>query len=793
MPPTIPNSPGWEALREGQEQMYQSFGLRRPAPQDLESIIRSRVQEGTAAQLYPKADSKEIEAYSRRKLEEIQMLLKESPPTPFEDLSTYVNILAVAHDLEEAARNSSDHLVLKRPIFGTLPLGGVNAVNIREGTDYIVAFSVGLFSFAELMARSLATTVQYTGVNQGILPHTPQQPMHGFSFETDAIRQSLQGNTAPAKCFIEAILSYVRLGRPDASNMLELDPARNAFATIIYRFFLEFVVAHEYGHIFHHHLDQKIQDVPAGAGTARTVMWDWRKEAEADVAACGLMMVRARARPINLPALLMGVEVFLSCYEMLDRAVSVLSVGDEEYVPITVGHPPARARRGFLHHHLLSRCKEFLEGPDAEVQMRSALKDALRLYEVVNILWEQARPYLWRLYEIGRSPAKIFHQGSDSKSSADPAMLGETRRQLKELLPVAGTLERSETLVVSGKSLVRTCANALFKGESESGLTEIEIETAQTAISAALGGVGQALGVAGRVLGELRSVLVKDIQGPLDAFQTAVDKAALAGARLEAAEQSKRKATILRESAKFIREAGDSLVSVGEISGVGQHFVNMGDCLELASQALARDTMEAFWRNTKLAGYMAVLSGECLIRGAVELWRIQLLPVAKAALLSMAEILRQEHLPPLGNLHDVLSLYKEAGYALISSLRRSAAFFRNVALPFPEAEAKFRTAASVFKADADLRNRIVERIAAAESEVERVPQQGDLVAALVETGQILESVAKTLDQAVIKEQELGLQSALGHIAKILSSAAMHLADHNPALAAQSMEENVYSF
>ena len=432
-------------------------------------------------------------------------------------------------------------------------------------------------------------------------------------------------------------------------------------------------------------------------------MWDWMKEGEADVAGCGLMFARARTRPTNLAAVLMGIEVFLSCYETLDRAQSLLSVGDEEYAVTTAKHPPARARRGFLRSHLLSRCREFLEGPDAEAQMQSALREAAGFSRVVDVLWEQARPYVWRLYELGSDPAPIFKRVSDARASHDPAMLGEVRNQLKAHLPhVKGILERAETLVVSGKRLIRTSAAALFKEELRTGMTQAQIDEAQTAIDTAVKGGGQALVVAAQALSELRPVLagavVPALLGP---FQNAVDKIAIAGARLESSGLSKAKATTLHEGARFIHEAGQSLSSIGEMSGVGEHLMQMGECFGLASEALARDELKACWRATKLAGSMSVLSGECLIRGAVEFWRVQLIPVMGGVFLSVAGALHQGRVPDLGTLRQVLGLYKEAGYTLLGSLRRSASFFRNVELPLPDAEARFRETARVLKVRAD--------------------------------------------------------------------------------------------
>jgi hypothetical protein len=789
------SSPGRKSLEDWQRQTYQSLGLSPPVLQDLELLIESLAQKWTR-QLYPKVNSTEIEAYSRRRVEEIRTLLTESPPTRFEELSRYVNILLIARQLEESAQNSSDGPVLTRPIFGTVPLGGVSALTMLEGTEYIVAFSSGLFSFAKLMGRCVAKTLQYTGVSQGLLPQAPEQPFYGFSLNTDDIRESLRRDPASGKSFTEAVLSYVRSGRPDTSHLPELDPVREFFASIVYRYFLEFVVAHEYGHIFHKHLmDQRTSGIPEGTTTARTIMWNWKQEGEADVAACGLMFARARTRPIDLASALMGIDLFLSCYETLDRAVSVLTVGDEEFLAITAGHPPARTRRGFIYYHLLSRAHEFLEGANAEAQMRSALKEAFKLSQVVDVLWEQAHPYLWRLYEVGSKPAPIFKQVSDSQLSRDAAMLGEVRPRLKKFSPdAAGTLERTETLVVSGKGLMRASAAALLKEESVAGMTQSAIAEAHAAIDASVKAVGSALADTAQALSRLRAVLAKSVVGaPPDQYQTAVEKIVLAGAQLESAGLSKARAIALHEGARRIREVGQLLYSMGEMSGVGVHLMHTGECLASSSEALARDELTACWRATKVAGAMAVLSGECLIRGSVELWRVLLLPATGGLLLMLADALREDRMPHLGMLRDLLSLYKEAQYALVASLRRSSSFFRNVEPLPPDIQAKFTEGAREFKLRADALSHVAGRVADAESVLDRPVNEGGGQARIEETGRILETVADTLREAVIREQQLGVQSSLKNIADVLSSGGRYLSARDPARAALLMEEFAAKF
>jgi hypothetical protein len=771
-------------LEEWQKQAYQTLGLSVPASQHLEPLIESYVKE-RASQLSPNPNANEIEAYSRRKIEEVRRLLKEAPPTRFEDTPTYINILLVARELEEGARKGPEPVDLIRPIFGTIPGGVVNALALPDGAEYIVAFSTGLFSFAELMARSVARTLQHTSASKDILSLAP--PIYKVSTNEEAIEESIKQDSEGARCFAEALLSYVRWGRPDTSAMPKLDPVEDILASMFHRRFLQFVIAHEYGHLFYKHLSaQEAIDQPQSGIGARAVMWNWQKEAEADVAACGLIFAAAIDTAHDLPAVLMGIEVFLTCYEALDRALSLLCVGDEDYW-VAGGHPPARARRAFLRRHLISRSQEFLGGPDAQAQMRAGLQQATWLSRLLEIFWAETRPYLWHLYEIGLDPSPIFKRTSDAKNSNDPAMLGEQRNLVQDLFPnVYTALEKTEAFVVAGKRLMRASASAAFKSDSKSGMTQDEIDEAQAAIGAALITVGQALEAT--ALGELRPVLVKGSGNSLDLFQTASDRVVLAGAKLKAAALNKSKAPVLHEGARLIHEAGQSLSFIGELSGVGLHLTQTGECLGLASEALARDQLKACWRATKLAGCMTVLSAECLIRGTIELWKTQILIMIGGTLFSVAAALREGQRPNLEMLRNVLSIYKEAEYAMQGSLRRSAAFLQNVEIPIAESAAKFRQAASLLKERATILGGAAASIGDAESTFNERPQAGVAVNDLEDIGRILESAGKFLGEAAFQEQSLMQESAVRQLGIVLSLAGSNVVSQNPTQAAQLIQQ-----
>jgi hypothetical protein len=775
-----PSSQARKHLEEWQKQVYQTLGLSPPASQQLELLIESEMKK-RATLLNPKSSADESEAYLRRKIKEIQSLLKAAPPTRFEDIPAYINLLILADQIEEGARQGPGPVDLIRPIFGTIPGGGVNALILRDGAEYIVAFSAGLFSFAELMARSVARTVQSTSASEDILPSATA--VYGFSTNAEALEESIKRDSEGAKCFAEALLSYVRWGRPDSSAMPKLDPVEDSLASILYRHFLQFVIAHEYGHLFHKHLsDQDAVGEPQSGIGARTVMWNWQKEAEADVAGCGLMFAAATATPDNLPAVLMGIEVFLTCHEALDRALSLLCVGDEDHW-VAGRHPPARTRRAFLHSHLISRSDDLLGGPDAEAQMRAGLQQATWLSRLLEIFWAQTRPYLWQMYELGLDPSPIFKRVSDAKHPNDPAMLGELRNLVKNLFQnVFTTLERAETLVVGGKRLMRASASAGFKSDSKNGMTQDEIDEAKVAIGEALMTVGGALEAT--ALGELRPVLLKGSGNPLDLFQTATDRIVLAGAKLKAAALNRSKAAVLHEGAKLIHEAGQTLSLIGELSGVGLHLMQMGECLGLAGEALARDQLKACWRATKLAGCMTVLSAECLIRGTIELWKTQILIMTGGTLFSVAAALRQSQPPNLEMLRDVLSLYKEAEYAMLGSLRRSAAFLQNVDVPIAESAATFRQAASVLKDRAAILGRAARSVADAESALNERRQAPVGVNDLEDVGRILESAGTFLGEAALQEQSLMQESAVGHLGIVLSLAGRNLVTQNPTQAAQ---------
>lgn len=769
-----------------QQQRFQTLGLRRPAPQDVESLVRSHLRELPLEN--PNLTSEEIEAYARRKIEKVQALLQESPPTRFEDLTTYINILVVADELEQGARRADKSVKVTRPIFGTLPGGAVNALTLREGNEYIVAFSRGLFAFANIMADSVVSTVPYGGMKTGIPGTGPGLPMHEFPLRLEDVRESLAHNPEGVKCFTEAILSYVRFGRPEVSTMPWLDRARVGFASMLSRSVLEFVVAHEYGHILNNHLMDLGGPSRGDGGAVAGVSWNWKQETEADVTACRLVFVSHINEPTNLTVILMGIQVFLSCYEIVDRALSLLSVGDDEYTDFTERHPPAQTRRRFLHNHLISRSGDFLRDSDADVRMRSALKDANDLAQIIDLFWELARPYVWQLYERGCAPHPIFRRVSDAKQPRDAAMLGEARQQLKELFPVVHeTLEKTEELVVAGKRFVRTCSTTLLCEGSSPGLSHAQVADALAAISNGWTELGRILRFQVQPLSHLRSALIPAPAIPLELFQVVLGRLSLSGDRLEAAGEPTGNAVIgLREAGQLIHQAGDLLSSMGEASGLATHLCQIGDCLSAAGNALARGDTKAYCKLAKLAGLIAVLSGECLIRGVIGLWMDWLVPRMGGALVGVAYALRQSRNPPLWSVRRVLGEYKEPVYAMARSMRRSGSFLRNVVLPASDDEARFRLAAGILKTRANKLGNIFAHVSEAESVIDQGRLNGP-EPSLSGIGSLLSSAAKSLGAAGAIEEELGLASGLGDLSRVLSFAGFHLANQDPLLASQAME------
>jgi hypothetical protein len=777
----IPQSLARDKLELWQKQQYGSLDLRPPVQQDPKSLIRSliepEIQDRTAGLLLigKDAPANEIEHWSRLKVLEMEGLLKESPPTKFEDIPTYLNILFVAQRLEEGTRNSADHVVLKRPIFGTLPSGPVNAQTVFRGSEYFVAFSSGLFSFGRFIGRLVAKTLRYTGVSTENLARTPNPPFFTFSGAIDDLRGSIERDPEDSEFFTDALLSSIRSGRAYLPKMPDLDPIRHPVATAIYTYFLEFVVAHEYGHIVYKHIEEARQEEPDSGTSLRPIMYHWRKECEADWAAVALLQ-GARKKVTNLAAVLGGINIFLSFFEIVERALSLLCFGDEDRWLQTEEHPPARTRRRFLHRSLILRANELLEGKDAQAQMRLALNEGPALVSrIVDLLWEQARPRIWQSYELGLAVSPIFHRISDATDSTDPAMLDAARERIKNgLVGVYGPLEQAEQLLVSGKQLIRSCSRALF---SEKGRLPLKSEAAHAAVIAALGQFGKALDAGAQALSALRPILVPSAQTAPDLLRIVTDKVALAGLRLHAASPIAVSGALLQENSTLIHEAAQSLFSMGEKTGVYEYLRLIAQSLWLSGQGLLQREVNEYWKAVKVTGFMTVLWGESLIQKAFELGRVRLLAMIGKALPPAAIALRKDQVPDLGSLRDVLSLYKEAMYAVANSMRRSGSFCQNIDELTTDLETLFRENARVFTGRAEDLDRCAAQIAESETAL-NTARQGRL--GMAETGRLLESAVKNLRATV---EQAALAQALSDIAQALSSA-----EAQPIQAAQLLEK-----
>src|SRR5207247_9754738 len=96
-----------------------------------------------------------------------------------------------------------------RPLFGTLPLGSMNAVAIRvPGSDeFIVAFHHGLFAFMNLLSKVVARS----------LPSRPWRGMHAFSVDLETVRELLDHDSLPLHRITELLDAYILYGEPHAA------------------------------------------------------------------------------------------------------------------------------------------------------------------------------------------------------------------------------------------------------------------------------------------------------------------------------------------------------------------------------------------------------------------------------------------------------------------------------------------------------------------------------------------------------------------------------------------------
>jgi hypothetical protein len=323
-------------------------------------------------------------------------------PTHFEACDLYEVLSYYTRQVRETARaimKSTNASAPEWPLFGTLNSGRVNAQKIpvpnTEPEESIVVFDSGLFAFLNKMSRLMVKAA-------------PVMSGNSFSVEQQAVRESVASDDDLQINFVQLLRGYLFAGTVDnvPSNTFLFDTyGQDAISTALYRVNLEFAVAHEYGHLLEESTEFMSSITVAEAFTLDPSFRRLHPESRADVLAAIIVAEAEESKGWNAAALLANIEFYFHCYELLEKARSVVLLGNET-ATFDPTYPSAAQRRSTLRHYMHRRWTEGKGVPEAN--WREATRASDEFGGVMTVLWNTAQPILYNAHQNGRRLSGIW-------------------------------------------------------------------------------------------------------------------------------------------------------------------------------------------------------------------------------------------------------------------------------------------------------------------------------------------------------------------------------------------------
>jgi len=261
------------------------------------------------------------------------------------------------------------------------------------------------------------------------------------------------------------------------------------------------------------------------------------------------------------------------------------------------------------------------------------------------------------------------------------------------------------------------------------------------------------------------------------AYRAALNKVAEAGRNLAQLDPAGT-AGPPAEAAHLLRDAGQSLVDLDEISGIGLHVKHTGESMETLRLATVRDDKFTCAHAARLMGHMIGLAGENLAGSATST-----LMQSSAALNlghSLYKMSQQMPTPSLDEIDLALGLYERSLIHNAVSLSNRATIARAVNPPKEPAGLTdfFRAAASQFEAGAST----------SRSWAEHIDNARKALAGAKETRTSARSLQAAMQLAGAELREFGAFTSLIETGDALIRAGKLLEDHQSSAAAQVLSE-----
>jgi hypothetical protein len=159
-----------------------------------------------------------------------------------------------------------------------------------------------------------------------------------------------------------------------------------------------FVLGHEYGHILNGDLAGKWVDRAFAGDRIQQLPHEWNQELAADAMGIDLSYLALAGSRKNLPAILIGADFLLHCYDVIERSASLIVTGKPDRALVGGDHRPMILRRAGIRYAL----REFLRKTDpgfSEDQWQSTLKEVSRFDQIIDALYVMSEANMKTLHD----------------------------------------------------------------------------------------------------------------------------------------------------------------------------------------------------------------------------------------------------------------------------------------------------------------------------------------------------------------------------------------------------------
>ncbi|MCH5142444.1 MAG: hypothetical protein J1G07_01850 [Clostridiales bacterium] len=289
-------------------------------------------------------------------------------PTKFQNPLTYSLLKDIIKNIKDTVEKNSEELSLKFkiennyfPIFGTVSMGQFSAqiCSPKNSNDSLIIFSDGLFGFANLISKVIASCLPCVKDKDG-----------GLSYSTDKnnIKNNIKHDNLLIVRFIDLMFAYMMREDPHRAQQYLIDKEHLYLSELIRDSFEIFVAAHEYAHYALGHLSDSTSEklFDFSSEKIEAISYKWKQEFEADELGAYLTVLYMGSRGIDTFLSGLGIWVCLSVIEVIEKLKATYEDKDLDLVNFSTTHPPISLRKEFLikHYSEIQAAKKFFDSID---------------------------------------------------------------------------------------------------------------------------------------------------------------------------------------------------------------------------------------------------------------------------------------------------------------------------------------------------------------------------------------------------------------------------------------------